>query len=481
MTAGSALSQQSSGSQEAVDEMCASQVPGVTGTPLAAISAWRLAPALPLRARVPFLQIMTVIRSSLESGVSNKQMSRRLRAALAADERLSDLIDGDAALSGGPLARPALMFEGYSDWRMTAQPGGSAGQKLAWRVPAERLSSGAWRSLLKTLEPVGRAEVMPSTAELAASGGGLMRREHASVEFRSPGGARILFDPVFLSLDMGYTGAIPPPAPDVTAAFVTHSHGDHFDIATLDYLACGGTMVYVPEVPCHSLLAQDMADQLRLCGIPHRCRPVGSVTFIRDVAIEALPFYGEQPSALVSPVDARLRNWGSCYRIDSSHFSALLLADSGADPSGEMLSVISDSVRKRGPIDVVLGCLRNMYLPFETTGLPSYFAVQPMDGLRADYELLRNHRLPSVTLGVTGIARACAEAQAKVFLPYAHGLTGYREPIRDHLFGPGQGRDERAACFALAEELRRIGCATSVGRWNPGDCWSPLAAGQQPQ
>jgi L-ascorbate metabolism protein UlaG (beta-lactamase superfamily) len=453
--------------------MCATQVSQTTRMPTAAISAWRLAPAYPLRSRVPFLPIMTLIRSSLASGASDRQLSERLRGVLGADELLATLIDADAPLSGGPLARPRLMFEEYNDWRITAQVGRSNASKVAWRVPADRVTSGAWRALLKACEPVPEPEPAPSAADLAASGAALLRREHASVEFQSAGGTRLVFDPVFLSLDMGYTGIVPPPAAGVTAAFVTHSHGDHFDIATLDYLARSRTAVYVPEVPRRSLLAQDMADQLRLCGIPCRCCAQGSVTTIGDVAIEALPFYGEQPSARVSPVDTRLRNWGCCYRIDSDRFSALLLADSGADPNGDILAAISDSVHRRGPIDLVLGCLRNMYLPFETSGLPSYYTVLPMSGLRSDYELLQMRRLPSVTLGVAGIARACAEAKARVFLPYAHGLTGYGEPIREHPFGPGHGLDETAACRALSEELRRIGCGTTVAAWNPGDRWSP--------
>jgi hypothetical protein len=76
-------------------------------------------------------------------------------------------------------------------------------------------------------------------------------------------------------------------------------------------------------------------------------------------------------------------------------------------------------------------------------------------------------------VGVAGIAAACAEAGAMTFLPYAHGLTGYGRPIEDNPFGPGPGLDEQSACRALSEELRRIGSDTVVGRWNPGDSWTP--------
>lgn len=300
-----------------------------------------------------------------------------------------------------------------------------------------------------------------------------MRREHASVELQSTADARIIFDPVFRSVFINSALEMPVPEAGVAAAFVTHSHGDHFDLSTLDYLAALGATIYVPQVPRRSMLSEDMDWALELCGLPRRTCEPGSLIKIDDVTVEALPFFGEQPSVLVAPAEEGIRNWGCCYRIDTPHFSALLLADSGSDPSGNMIAAISDSVGRRGKIDVILGCLRDIYMPFEVSGLPSYYSVLPMSGIRADYELFRRGKLPSATLGISGIAEACAAAGAKTFLPYAHGITGYGQPIGVNPFGPGRKIDELSACHALTEELRRIGCATAVLNWNPGDCWTP--------
>jgi Beta-lactamase superfamily domain len=439
-----------------------------------AVSAWKLGPAYPLKAAVPFTELMAVLRQSLHAGLGDSQLAAAIRTSLQGDERLAALIDADAPMSGGPLARPGLMFEESSYSRLAVKIAGMPSKRGAsWKIPADRLSSGSWRVPLGALEPACRPMPPRPCATYASPAGALMRREHASVELQSSDGTRIVFDPVFQSLDMGFAGIMPPPDPGVTAAFVTHSHGDHFDVATLDFLAADGTEIYLPKVPCNSLLAADMYEYLGLCDIPRQRCELGSLTDIGNVTVEALPFYGEQPSVRVGPADARLRNWGSCYRVDTPHFSVLLLADSGSDPSGHMLSVISESVMRRGPIDVVLGCLRDIYLPFEIDGLPTYYTVLPMSGIRADYDLMRRGKLPSATLGISGMAKACAEARAQVFLPYAHGLTGYGEPIRDNLFGPGQGRDERTACAALSDELGRIGCDTRVVSWDPGDAWMP--------
>jgi hypothetical protein len=124
----------------------------------------------------------------------------------------------------------------------------------------------------------------------------------------------------------------------------------------------------------------------------------------------------------------------------------------------------------------VVGSLRDLYLPFDVDGLACYYVVLPVSGLRADHELYRRGKLPSATLGLSGTAAACAEAKAKIFLPYAHGLTGYGQPIVGNPFGPGAGIDESTACAALSEELRRIGSDTKIVSWNPGDSWTPSAS-----
>jgi hypothetical protein len=454
-------------------KMTSAQTRGNSRNGPEAIPAWHFAPTYPQRASVPFRQLMTAVRTSLDDGLGDRQMAQAIQGVIRGDERLAELIDADAPRSGGPLARPGLMFEQASHWRLYATGPGLPEPGATWKIPTDRVPTGSWRSPLRALAPAGQLPAAGHSRDPAVAGGALMRREHASVEFQSPGGTRIIFDPIFRSTLLGRALMMPAPEPGVAAAFVTHSHDDHFDLATLDYLAAGGTTAYVPPIPRHSFLSEDMDGLLRLCGLPRKICEPGSVTEIGDAAVEALPFFGEQPSALVSPAEAGIRNWGNCYRIDTVGFSALVLADSGTDPAGNMLAAIQDSVRRRGRIDVVLGCLRSIYLPFEIAGLPCYYTALPVSGLRSDHERLRRGTLPSATLGVAGIAAACAEAGAKTFLPYAHGLTGYGRPIEDNPFGPGPGLDEQSACRALSEELRRIGSDTVVGRWNPGDSWTP--------
>jgi L-ascorbate metabolism protein UlaG (beta-lactamase superfamily) len=417
---------------------------------------------------------MKMLIAGFDDDRGGKGTARAVRQVIGADEVLADLIDGDAPVSGGPLARAQLVLEDYHAWRLHVYRPDPATRGKMWRIGQRQVENGSWRSLLAT-ESQGLPELTPY-AHSRASGGALTRREHASVEFTSATGSRVIIDPIFRSRLLRCAVTMPPPAHGINAAFVTHNHSDHFDLATLDWLAARGATVYVPPVPRRSLLAEDMFRQLDACGLPGRICEAGSLTQAGDITVEALPFLGEQPSPAVSPVEPGIRNWGNCYRIDSPGYSVLVLADSGVDPTGSMVAEISDMVKRRGPVDIVLGCLRYLYLPFDAAGLTSYYATLPVSGLRADYELYKRGRLPSATLGISGTAIACAEAKAKVFLPYAHGLTGYAQPISENAFGPGHGFNESMACAALSRELKRIGSDTTVLGWNPGDSWVPAAA-----
>jgi len=435
------------------------------------ITGWHLGPAYAERRRVPFKPIMESLLVGLRARQSDAEIARSMRRAIGDDKQLSELIDADAPRTGGPLARSQLVFEKSSYWRFAMSGITSAGKPPVWQIAEEGVRSGSWRAPLSRI----RQAHQPADASRrgASPGGRLTRREHASIEFESSHGTRIIFDPVFFSARMGYALDMPIPAPGIAAAFVTHSHGDHFDVATLDFLAASGAMAYVPEVPVPSMLSENMSEILSACNIGRvQCKP-GSIITVGDVMVEALPFFGEQPSARVSPGFAGIRNWGCCYRVDSADFSALMLADSGADPTGSMLEAIADSVHRRGPIDVIVGCLRDMWLPFETEGLPGYYSVLPLSGIRADYDLLLAGKLRPVTLGISGMAQACAEAKARVFLPYAHGLSGYKQPIVDNPFGLGTGTSESAVAALLAQELRRLAIATEVQSWSPGDDWAP--------
>ncbi len=432
---------------------------------------WWLRPTYDLRSKVPFRAIMRVTKRGFENNLADEDLTKALRAAIEGNDLLTELIDASAPLSGGPLARSVLTFEGWDEWRLSLSPQGEPARGTTWRIPCGRLADGSWRSVLGKVRARQATVASPPRLPGAAV---LTRREHASVEVCSASGSRVIFDPIFRSHLLGCQDAMPVPEPGIAAAFVTHSHSDHFDLATLDHLASLGTAIYVPEVPRHSLLSEDMHRSLQLCGLAPWICQWGSVAQISDMTVEAIPFFGEQASALVRPSEADARNWGNCYRVDTADFSALLLSDTGADPAGSMLDAISTSVQRRGPVDVVVGSLRHLYMPFEVDGLHSYFVVLPMAGLRSDHDCWLRGRLPSSTLGICGTAAVCAEAGARVFLPYAHGLTGYGQPIAVNPLGPGPEIDEAAASAALSAELRRIGCGTVVTNWNPGDSWTPV-------
>lgn len=438
---------------------------------IASVRNWWLRPTYGMRSKVPFNAIMRITREGFDANLSDRDLAKALQTTIGPDDVVTELIDVGAPLSGGPLALSKLTFENWDAWHLSLSAPGEPGRGRTWRIPLSRVADGSWRSLLEQVS--GRQPAIARPTRVLGSGrSALTRREHASIEVSSPSGTRIVFDPIFRSRLLGCEHAMPVPEPGITAAFVTHSHGDHFDLATLDYLASMGATVYVPEVPRHSLLSEDMPRALQLFGLSSRIFKWGAVAHMDDITVEAIPFFGEQASALVTPSEVDVRNWGNCYRVDTADFSVLLLSDTGADPNGSMLDAISESVRRRGPIDVVVGSLRHLYMPFEVEGLHSNYAVLPMAGLRSDHDSWRRGLLPSSTLGISGAAAACAEAGARVFLPYAHGLTGYGQPIIANPFGPGPGLDEAAACHALSLELRRVGCDTVVTSWHPGDSWT---------
>jgi L-ascorbate metabolism protein UlaG (beta-lactamase superfamily) len=272
---------------------------------------------------------------------------------------------------------PIWCLKIYTTWRLSEQRPGFPRRNKEYRVGPKQVRNGSWRSLLGSDEALQSPE-QPVYVDPSACGGTLTRREHASVEFTSPSGSRVVVDPIFRSPLLRCTATMPVPTPGIDAAFVTHSHGDHFNLATLDWLASRTAMIYVPPVPTRSLLAKDMLRQLDACGLPGEICETGSTTQVGGITVEALPFFGEQPSARVSPAEPGIRNWGNCYRVTTPGFSALVLADSGTDPSGSMITAISESAKRIDPVDIVIGSLRYLYLPFDVEGLACYYTVWPI-------------------------------------------------------------------------------------------------------
>ena len=300
-------------------------------------------------------------------------------------------------------------------------------------------------------------------------GPGIYRREHASLLIASET-TRLLVDPIGMMAMLPFIPESPvdgTPGPD--AIFVTHGHLDHWHAPTILHNARSAALpVYVPKVPRLSLLSFDDFGQL-LGQLGQNARPVdwGEVFRVGDIEVEVLPFYGEQPTRDGPGAHPSLRNWGNCYRFDTPDFSVAVLADSGADPAGSMAAVLRESARRRGPIDVVLSCLRDVDSPFHE-GLPNYVYTLPFERVRELYRQRKAGAMPNTTAGVDGVLDICEAAGARYFLPYANGFMGVGRDITDIGWGFGEPTEEDRLEHLRAGFARKPGGAVTLS-WNAGD------------
>ncbi|MEM9492795.1 MAG: MBL fold metallo-hydrolase, partial [Myxococcota bacterium] len=314
-------------------------------------------------------------------------------------------------------------------------------------------------------------------------GPGIYRREHASLLICSETTA-IAVDPIGLELSLPGIADAPldtvhpiTGAPTgVDAVVITHSHDDHFHLPSLLRSVAADCPVLVPEVPRPSLLTRvDLAAALAALGQRVVSMPWYTTHTVGDITIEAVPFYGEQPTRLAPGPPPDMRNWGNCYRITTPQLSALILVDSGCDPLGDMVEVARRCRREHGPVDIALSCLRSFASPF-FGGLPYYWAALPLDQLGQLWRQLGRDALPATTAGAIGTAAVCAAAGARYFLPYAHGFAGVGQAIDDVGWGAGEPA-EHALLAELSQLLSERGATTEVRSWQPGQC-ARLVAGQ---
>jgi L-ascorbate metabolism protein UlaG (beta-lactamase superfamily) len=145
----------------------------------------------------------------------------------------------------------------------------------------------------------------------------------------------------------------------IAAILITHSHPDHFDPASLLQFPCD-TPIFLPEISCarENLLSIDMPMRLKELGFTD-CRILKWNTSerIADLAVHALPFYGEQPSDS-DVLHPEVRNSGNTYVIVTPHLSAAFVADSGRDCRGDVKQVASDWRLRHGPIDLLFSGYR---------------------------------------------------------------------------------------------------------------------------
>lgn len=413
-----------------------------------------------------------------------------LAGALAASPGLERYFRIEALDDGGVVATDDLLFPRPGPWQLIAQRI-ATGQVAAVEpdesilpVVVEVLRLGAQadpeavdafdeecgflgRPLLDLLTS-GPREVIPTWP--VPDGPGLYRREHASLLVRSRE-ATLLLDPITMAISFPHVADVPlgSPADEISAILITHGHTDHWHLPSiLINSASAEVPIVVPRVPRATLLSQIQFDRaLASFGQHGRAAAWGERLTFGDLDVEVLPFYGEQPVREPPWELADVRNWGNCYRIQTPDWSLLVLADSGEDPAGSMAAVVEESVRRRGPIDVVLACMRRFDSPF-FGGLGSYWTTIPFERLTRLYRDYEAGRLPSTTAGPEGIAAVCEAARARVFLPYAHGYEGYGRPIRDIGWGLGEPGEEEAL-DRLRELLRARGLSTRAMSWQVGD------------
>ncbi|HEY1623283.1 MAG TPA: MBL fold metallo-hydrolase [Streptosporangiaceae bacterium] len=375
----------------------------------------------------------------------------------------------------------------YWDWELSSGAAGT-GPSILKRVETSELPSlGAFvrswrdgdlpheefRATLKRLgaDPLAVDVVLTSPEDEAPDAGrwmssdlpGMYRREHASLVFRSDT-TTVVVDPQVLS-GTWTTNHGRYPAGDLTrrvdAVLITHHHQDHWHIPSILYLTRPDTPVIVPDVPRPNMLCWErFTDTLAAVGQAAIVGEWDSTITVGDIEIDVLPFRGEQPTKYAPGPPPDLRNWGNCYRINTPHFSAVILADSGVDPTGDICPSLEASVKKRGPVDFLL-CNCRTFPEGINMGNPHYSLALPFDRLQQIFADREKGRIESMTLGPSGIAGACAAAQARYFLPYAQGFRGIGvDPVGDP--------SEASILAEVEEEMRHRSPGTQVTGWYPG-------------
>ncbi len=202
--------------------------------------------------------------------------------------------------------------------------------------------------------------------------------------------ANVLVDPYFRPASRfdlpNYQPMQPRDLGRVDAVLITHSHGDHFHLGSLLQLP-RETRFFVPPVERESLFSTDCALRLRQLGFTNvEALDWWSERRIGDVTLQALPFYGEQPTAS-GGVYPKLRNIGSTWRVETSRESYAFFADAGDDALGHMDSV----AKKMKPVTHLFCGVRGFKLKpifFGFTTLDAFLVNVPQRELTTPQQLM---------------------------------------------------------------------------------------------
>lgn len=297
---------------------------------------------------------------------------------------------------------------------------------------------------------------------------GVFRLQHAALLYRTKT-TGILVDP---HLHSNY--GVPELKNDITRAqlegsvdaiLISHSHYDHWHYPTLMMFA-PETPIIVPKVPRGTIICEDMQARLESLGFKNVIAVdwYAAPIVVGDVEIHVLPFYGEQPLVpeFNQPIHPDLRNWGNTYLLRTKYYTSWFLIDAGTDPMGSMIQVAEYVKQKFGTVEHVLSNFQPLSYNSIGTDLSGW-------GIDIVANLLSNPQIFSVTnkkegehlstLGPKGVADICAIVGAKSCLPYADSWAELGQP----------GVHDEVLIKAVEEELRNLGCSTTVVPWTIGD------------
>ncbi|MGE0859478.1 MAG: MBL fold metallo-hydrolase [Gammaproteobacteria bacterium] len=314
--------------------------------------------------------------------------------------RVESSLDDSQPLIPLPPALAAELADWLGAWQAGAAPPRSAVPRALWEALCERDAF---------------SDAPPASESLPAPGMSMVG--HATLR-ATDGQRQALFDPFLLPRASVYPADWQPASaaslgqPD--AVFITHSHPDHFDPCSL--LRFGAEVpVFVPAVARESVLAIDMQRRLLELGFrqvhalaPGACRTVG------ELEIEALPFFGEQPT-IEAVLHPEVRNIGLTYAVRYRAERIAVLADSGADHTGDVRHMVSAARARRGDFTRVFGGYRG-------------FAVYPVQYLFSSVSrylpfvppALWNAR-QQIMCDATALLDVAERAGASRVVPYADG------------------------------------------------------------